>query len=68
MIHLQRINFLVGSAATILLRHATRLRHLKGVPRNLGLFSFTDTVPVARNMLVAKQRSNLFQGPSFGLL
>ena len=68
MLHPQPITLLRGSVVVMLLGNTTRLRHLKGVPCDLGLFFFTDAVPVARDMLVAKQRPNLFQGPSLGLL
>lgn len=68
MIHLQPIILLFGFSAIMLFRHATRPRHLKGVPRDLGLFFFTDAVPVARDMLVAEQRPYLLQGPALGLL
>lgn len=52
----------------ILLRDTARLRHLESVPRDLGLFFFADTIPVARDMLIAKQRAYLLQSPSLGLL
>ena len=67
MIHLQPIILLCDSAV-ILLRNAARLRRLKSVPRDLSFFFFADAVPVARDMLIAKQRPNLLQSPSFGLL
>lgn len=68
MIRLQPIGLLCGSSIITLLRDATRLRHLKSIPRDLGLFFFTDTIPVACDVLIAKQRPNLLQSPPFGLL
>ena len=68
MLHPQPITLLRGSVVVMLLGDATRLRHLKGVPRDLSLFFFTNTVPVARDILIAKQRPDLFQSPSLGLL
>jgi hypothetical protein len=59
MIRLQPIILLRASAAIMLLRNATRLRHLKGVPRDLSFFFFTDAIPVARDMLIAKQGPDL---------
>jgi hypothetical protein len=60
MIHLQPIILLCGSSSIMLFQNATRLRHLKGVPRDFGLLFVTDAIPVARDMLIAKQRPNLF--------
>jgi hypothetical protein len=59
MMHLQLIILLRGLSVIILPQDTARLRHLKGVPRDLGFFFFTDAVPVARDMLVAEQRPNL---------
>ena len=68
MIRLQPIGLLCGFSTVTLLRDAARLCHLKSIPRDLGLFFFTDTIPVARDVLISKQRPDLFQSPPFGLL
>jgi hypothetical protein len=54
VIHLQPFILLHRSTTILLLRDTARLRHLKGIPRDLGFFFFTNTVPVARDMLIAK--------------
>lgn len=68
MVCLQLITLLYESSRVILLRDAARLCHLEGVPRDLGPFFFADAIPVARDMLVAKQRPDFLQSPAFGLL
>jgi hypothetical protein len=60
MTHLRPISPLRGTAATMLLQNAARLGHLYSVSRNLGLFLFADTIPMARNMLITEQGPDLF--------
>lgn len=65
----RRISILLRISTSLLhFWDAARLSHLQGISCNLGLLLFTDTIPVARDMLVAEQRPDLFQSSSFGFL
>lgn len=56
------------SGRILLLGNVASLGHLHRVPGNLGFLFFADAIPVARNMLVAEQRANFFEGTAFGFL